>query len=133
MKESRAKLADKYIRQLKEKQRNLLCKKGGAHIVSTAFLFGVLFCSVPHIATPLVEITAHSINAFAQRRSKPCATVTFQARQVSDLPGLKGLYVLKSGSYIVSAQPTCLALLATTTRVWAISDCVPSLVPYTWI
>lgn len=47
MKESRAKLADKYIRQLKEKQRNRLCKKGGAHIVSTAFLFGVLFCSVP--------------------------------------------------------------------------------------
>ena len=44
MKESRAKLADKYIRQLKEKQRNRLCKKGGAHIVSTAFLFGVLFC-----------------------------------------------------------------------------------------
>ena len=39
MKESRAKLADKYIRQLKEKQRNRLCKKGGAHIVSTAFLY----------------------------------------------------------------------------------------------
>ena len=41
---------------------------------------------------------AHSINAFAQRWSTPYATVTFQARQVSDLPGLKGLYVLRSAA-----------------------------------
>ena len=40
----------------------------------------------------------HSINAFAQRWSTPYATVTFQARQVSDLPGLKGLYVLRSAA-----------------------------------